>query len=153
MTVPFSENGGFAATNFYLFVPTQDAALSQSYIGIFDPTSFDDPVDGTSYAYRQEDVMPARVPTVRRVVLTYRDLGVAHITVTVQGINDNGNTVVSSVPKTIGTKAATGLLMTAFCDVQLTAFRPQIVVSRPAGGGPLSIVRATMVGEVEEVTL
>ena len=86
MTIPFGENGGFVASTFYLMVPVQSADLSRVYVGIFDPSSFDDPLDPSYYAYRMEDIQPCRVPVVRRVLLTYRDIGVASLIVTLTGV-------------------------------------------------------------------
>jgi len=67
-------------------VPVQSADLSRVYVGIFDPSSFDDPLDPSYYAYRMEDIQPCRVPVVRRVLLTYRDIGVASLIVTLTGV-------------------------------------------------------------------
>lgn len=153
MTVPFSENGGFAVSNSYIFVPVQTADLQRVYIGIFDPASFNDPTDASFYNYRMEDIVPGRVPTIRRVIVVYRDIGVCTLRVTVQGVNDNGAQVSSTKTMQIGSIAATGLLLTAFFDVQLTAFRPQLNLFKAAGAGPFSIVSATLIGEVEENSL
>lgn len=153
MTVPFSENGGFFASNFYLMLPVQTSDLGLVYVGVFDPTSFNDLTDSSYYAYRQEDVNPNRVPTVRRIILTCRDLGATTITVTVQGVNDSGNQVSSSQTVNIGTVAASMLLQTVFVDVQLPCFRPQVTITRAAGAGALSIVRTVMVLEVEDTSL
>jgi hypothetical protein len=153
MAVPFSENGGFLATTFFIFCPTQASDSGASYIGIFDPSSFDDPNNGSSYSYKIEDVIVGRVPTVRRVILVYKDLGPATITVQLSGTNDNNNIVTASVKAKLGTTGATGALLTAFADVTLTAFRPQLTLSRAAGGGPLSIISATLVGEIEDISL
>ncbi len=152
MAAPFSENGGFAATTFFMFVPSI-SSTGQCFISIFDPTSFDDPDDAASYSWRAEDIAIDRVPTVRRVILQYRDLGLATITVTVSGVNDTGNAVSSSSVVKLGTSGASGLIMTAFVDLTMTGYRPQLSISRAAGAGPVSIVAATMVGEVEDVTL
>lgn len=153
MSVPFSENGGFLATTFFLFVPAVRFDTGDPYIGIFDTTDFDDPNAASSYSWRAEDIAVARVPTVRRVILVYTDLGVAKITVTLSGTNDLNNVISASQTVTIGTSGASGAQLTAFVDVALTAFRPQLTISRAAGGGPLSIVSATLTGEVEKSTL
>jgi hypothetical protein len=151
MSVPFSENGGFASSTFYLFVPVQSGG--NVYVGIFDPSNFNDPNDGSYYFYRMEDVQSGRVPVVRRIVVQYRDIGQATITVTVQGTNDNGNAVSSSITLSIGSAAATGLIRTTFADVQIACFHPQLSFSSVAGSGPYSIVSMTMIGEVEDTSL
>lgn len=118
----------------------------------FDMTNFNDATTGSSLAFRVEDIEPNRVPTVRRVILDYIDLGAANIIVTVTGTNDNGATVSSaSVPVLLG-GAADGQMKTKFVDLTLTAFRPQLSWTRAANAGPLSMVRAVMIGESEQVT-
>lgn len=149
---PFGENGGFSATTFYMFVPTTASDSGASFIAIFDPTNFDDADDPSSYSWRAEDLVVARMPTVHRVILIYTDLGAATITVTVSGTNDNGNVVKASQKIKIGTTAATGEQMTKFVDLAITAFRPRVQIDRAAGAGPVSIVSCTMAGEVEDVT-
>lgn len=151
--VPFLENGGFQATAYLLFIPTETITGSNAYIGTFSPGSYDDPVDGSTYSFRQEDVIPNRVPTVRRVVITYRNLGVCTLTVTVGAINDLGVAVIDSQTQQIGDTSADASLRTAFFDLTVTGFRPQLTISRAAGGGPFSIIRASMIGEVEDATL
>jgi hypothetical protein len=153
MTIPFGENGGFTASTFYLMVPVQTSDLGLVYVGIFDVTSFNDPVDSSFYAYRMEDVVTCRVPTVRRVLLVYRDLGLATLTVSISGTDDNNNAVVGTVNVQIGTIAASGAQLTKLIDITVSAFRPQLAWSRAAGGGPISIISATMVGTAEDVTL
>src|SRR6266404_5193402 len=145
-TIPFSENGGFAGTTFFLFVPTQNSGTGASFVSVFDPSSFDDSDDASSYSYKAEDVIVGRVPTVRRVVLVYRDLGIATITVTISGVNDSDNAVSVSATTKIGTSGATGKQLTEFVDVTATCFRPQLTISRAAGAGPVSIVSASMIG-------
>jgi hypothetical protein len=153
MATPFGENGGFAGTTFFLFVPCIATGTGASFISIFDPSNFDDPEDGSSYSWRAEDIIVGRYPVVRRVILVYTDLGVAKLTVSITGTNDQGNIVTARQSVTIGTSGASGALLTAFVDISLTCFRPQLSVSRAAGGGPLSIVSASLIGEYEEVSL
>lgn len=152
MPVPSTENGGFYASSLFLFVPVQ-AFSGAIYVGVYNYANFNDPNDGSSYSYRQEDIAVGRVPTVRRVVLVYRDLGIAKITIQLSGVNDNGQLVTASAPFTIGTAAASTNNLTLLADVTLTAYRPQLTISRAANAGPVSIISATIVGEVEQVTL
>jgi len=151
--VPFLENGGFAATAYFLFVPAVLSAGGNSFIGAFSASNYNDPNDASSYSYRMEDVIVGRMPTVRRVIVVYRNLGVATLTVTVSGTDDNGAVQSSSDTNTIGSSLADGSLGTSFFDIQLAAYRPQITLSRKAGAGPVSIISVTMVGEVEDVSL
>ena len=150
---PIGENGGVFATSWFLFFPMTDLMTGRTFFGILDVESFDDIFDGSSYSYRVEDIGIERVPTVRRVLLVYRDLGLATVTVKLEGTNDNREVVSKSVQKQIGNSIPTRKLLSALVDVQLTCFRPQLTVSRVARGGPFSIISASMVGEAEEVTL
>lgn len=150
---PIGENGGVFATSWLLFVPVTDPVTLNSHIGIFDVDSFDDVYDSSEYSYRVEDVGPSRVPTVRRVLLTYRDLGLAKIKVTISGTNDNLQAVSKTVEKQIGNAVPTGKILTALVDVALTCFRPQLTIHREPRAGNVSVIQAVMVGQIEEVTL
>ena len=151
--LPANENGGLFAPTYYLMIPMQNSATGTCSLYTYDPTSFDDTTDGGYYKYRVEDVSLLRVPTVRRVGIIYRDLGLAKFTVTLTGTNDQRQVVSNSVVVQIGNSIATNALLTILVDITLTAFRPQLSFSRNAGDGPLSIVSATLIGEVEEVSL
>lgn len=153
VAVPFLENGGFSATSYFLFVPTELVAGGNSFIGAFSASNYNDINASSSYSYRMEDVMSGRVPTVRRVIVVYRNLGVATLTVTISGTDDNGAPQSVSATNTIGNVLADNTLATSFFDVQLSVFRPQITLFRPANGGPVSIISTRMIGEVEEVSL
>lgn len=150
-SLPVGENGGVLANTYYLFVPVQDSRTGICYIGFFDVSSFDDTIDGSSYSYRQEDVIRDCVPTVNRVVLTYRDIGQAQLTVTLKGTNDRGEVVSQNVLVQLGNALPTNALLTKIVDIELTAYRPQLILSRAAGGGPFAITSATMRGTVSEV--
>lgn len=147
---PFSEFGGVFGSTYFLFIPSQDSNSLASFLGFFDVSSFDDPKDGSSYSYRVEDTRTDRVPTINRVILTYRDLGLAKLTFTLTGVNDDGKVVSNSVLVQIGNVVATNALLTKFIDLTLTAFRPQLSVSRLPAGGPVSIIRVVLRGEVED---
>ena len=150
--IPFGENGGVFGSTWFLFVPVEDTVTGNCFIGIFDTTSADDQRDGSSYAFRAEDVKYDRVPTVNRIILTYRDLGLATLGLTLRGVNDNGAVVMQTYTVSLGTTAASGVLLTRFVDVQLSAFRPQLILTRIAGSGPIDITHVTIRGEVEDNT-
>lgn len=149
--LPVNENGGVFGSTWFLMVPSQSVTTGLCFVGFFDIDSYDDAVDASYYSYRAEDILPDAVPTVNRVILTYRDLGLAKLTVTLSGTNDNGEVKNNSVKIQIGNKIPTDELLTKFVDIQLTAFRPQLTLSRKAGGGPFCITAVRMMGEVEEV--
>lgn len=139
-------------SSYYAMTPVIEPAGAKT-LRIFDTTNFDDPLVSSAYSFRMEDVVLQRVPTIRRVVLAYHDIGKATIGVTIKGTNDDGDPVSASTTVTIGSAEATGNLLTKFVDLELTAFRPQTSINRTAGAGPLSIATVTLCGEVEEVTL
>lgn len=148
--LPAAENGGVFGSTYFVFMPVVNNITGECYIGVYDISDNDDQVDGSVYAYREEDIISNRQPTVRRVVLQYRDLGVAKLTVTVQGTDHDGNVVSASSKVSLGTKAATGNVLTGFVDLCVSCYRPQIVLSRDAGAGPICITSVTMAGEIGE---
>ena len=123
-------------------------------LGYLNEENFNDANDSGQYIFKAEDILANRVPTIRRVVLTYVDLGVATPQFTINGSNDNGQLVTITKSQQIGTVAASGLLLTAFIDITISCFRPQLTITRPAGAGPVQISTVLIVGTVEtEVTL
>jgi hypothetical protein len=136
----------------YLLVPslgTTGKVLSYYNAGVFD-----DSADAATYIYKAEDIIADRVPTTRRVIVTYIDIGVATLHVTVNAVNDNGVLVTQQAAITIGTVGASGLLATAYADLAVTGYRPQITLFRAAGGGPIAISHVVATGTIEkEVTL
>jgi hypothetical protein len=146
--IPFGEVGGVFGSTYYLFIPVQNIITNACFIGMFDVGSFDDQVDGGFYTYKVEDINQDRMPTVNRVVLTYRDLGPATIFFTVTGVDDNDSKVsANSAQTSIGTAAASQLLLTKFIDLSISCFRPQLSFTRVSG--PVSVVAVTMRGTVE----
>ena len=123
-------------------------------LAYFNELNFNEALDGRSYIFRAEDILADRVPTVRPIIVTYIDLGVATVTATINGVDDNGTPVTAASTVTIGTAAASGNLLTKFIDLQATCFRPQLTLSQVAGGGPFQMSTAVITGTVEkEVTL
>lgn len=105
------------------------------------------------YTFKAEDILADRVPTLRRVVITYVDYGPFTATLTITGINDD-NVVVTTGAKTFtgGTGTfGTLALMTVFVDISITAFRPQLTINVAATKGPLAISTVLMTGTVENM--
>jgi hypothetical protein len=123
-------------------------------LAYFDETNFNDILDARTYIFKAQDILADRVPTTRRVVITYVDLGVATVRATITGVNDQGVLVTASAVVTLGTAGATRRLMTAFFDLAATCFRPQLTISQVANGGPFQLSTAMLTGQIEtEVTL
>jgi hypothetical protein len=118
-------------------------------LAYFNEANFNDVLDSSIYVFKAEDIVGSRVPTVRRVVLTYLDLGTATISVTINGTNDLGAVVSNTVVMSIGNIVPTNSLLTAFVDIELTSFRPQLSISRAPGAGPVVITMSQMIGTVE----
>lgn len=148
--LPVNENGGVFGTTWYLFVPVQAVIGGLCYVGFYDIASHNDPVDGFHYAYRIEDVIPDQTPTVNRVILTYRDLGLAKLTFTLRASNDDGEVISATTEVQIGNAIPTGALLTRQVNISITGFRPQLTITRNANDGPACIVAITMKGECEE---
>lgn len=151
--VPSLGAGTPGSTNMML-LPLVSTTTGKTFLGTFDPSSFNDSQQGSTITFKSEDIVPNRVPTVRRVILTYRDLGQATVTASITVTDDNGvvQTYTAS-PTQIGTPVATGLLLTKFIDIEATGFRPTLSLSRAANGGPLSISTIVMTGTVEKGSL
>ena len=140
------ENGGVIGSTYFLFVPIQDTT-GNCWFGFFDISSFDDPKDGSEYDWRVEDIDTDNVPTVNWVVIDYRDIGAAKINVTIQGVNDNKQVVSKTVTVQIGNVSPTNAILTVRVGISLSAWRPQLKVTRAASSGPVDITRAIMEGE------
>lgn len=136
-----------------ILTPFVSSSSPQYTLAVLDSNNYDDPIDNTTYVFRMEEIKQNCVPTVRRVILEYRDLGLCTVTCIISGTNDNGQIVTNSLKKQIGNKTPTGTILTAFFDLTLTGFRPQIAFTRKPGDGPLCIISTTIVGEHEEVSL
>jgi len=114
---------------------------------------YNDPVSGSSYSFKVEDVLPGRTATISRAIVTYRDLGLVSAAFVLTGTQDNQ--VIGAVPgessitKQLGNATATGILMTTFVDLRLTGQNLQLTVSRAAGAGALSIAKLLLCGRVE----
>lgn len=142
-------------TSLLLFAfPMVDAVTGAPYICAFDPTQgYNDPRDGSQHYFRVEELAPYRTPTVRRVIITYRDMGPCQVTITLNGTNDKQEQVSVSVTVPFGSENPSFTLKTIAADLQLTAMNIQCVISREADGGQVSIAKLTLIGEVEEQTL
>jgi len=122
-------------------------------VGTFDWEDFNTESD-CSYYYRQEDLMPGRHVTVSRIRIVYRDLGAFTLTASVltaqvpTANSDSTKGDVNSQTKTFGGKADSKLY-TDYFDFVTSGERPQLVLTRKALDGPVSIISATMITDVE----
>jgi hypothetical protein len=120
----------------------------------YDPTQgFNDPNSASLYFWRYEQIRPYRQATIRRLMLTYRDLGQVSVTFSITGSTDQGQVISASTTLGFGNKVPTNRLLTTPVDILLTCIMPQVSVFRDKGAGPLSIVQLVPVGVVEETEL
>jgi hypothetical protein len=107
------------------------------------------------YTFKMEDVVMERVPTIHRITLSAYNLSVVTLTFTLTGVDDTGAVVTATTTKTFGTGVfgafPAGPIITVFVDLSLTAFRPQLTITRAPGpeAGAFSIVSVLLSGNVE----
>jgi len=149
-------NGGMAAPLGVALYPVCTLAGNTGLFYFFDTTNYNDPLSPSYYTWKQEDIIAGRMPTCNRVIISYRDLGVANITVTLSGMvgqTDSNNACTPSLmvrPLTIGTTNATGLICTVNFGISLSAANLQLRVDRAADAGPVSITKIRLEGRVEK---
>jgi hypothetical protein len=151
--VNISNGGVFAMSKAALF-PVINSLDGRCEFMAFDVGAVpDDQNNDSAYTFKVEDVQPFRQPTIRRVLISYLDLGKVTITVTISVTNDDQE--VETFPKqvTLGNNPPTNRIMTQKVDIVATGMNQQLSITREAGAGPLSISKVLMVGEVEEVKL
>jgi hypothetical protein len=149
-TVTTPSNGGMLAPLNILAIPC--TLFLNPVVLTLDPTNFDDQANGSTYSWKVEDVIAGRQPTINRVIISYRDLGVATITVTLSGNDDSGNALSINQVATIGTVAGSKKILSVVLGLALTAQNLQLNVTRPPAGGPVSITKVRMEGKVEMTT-
>ena len=138
-------NGGITAFERIGLYPMSDGNL-----WAFDPNSgYNDPLDGSSYFWRVEEIAVGRKPTISRIFCTYRDLGQVTTVWTLTAVDDSQKVVTNSATRVLGNTVPTGYLMTAEIDLPLSGMNMQLSVSRKAGAGPLSIAKVKVCGRVE----
>ena len=145
---PGPSNGGTAAPIGLLLIPAQQ--FNTQVVLTFDTNNFNDPSSESFYFWKVEEVIAGRTPSCTRQIIQYRDLGVATVTFTLSGYDQNTQAPTStSFPATIGTVAATGKIATLILGMNLTAQNLQFSMERDPGAGPVSLVSVELMGRVE----
>jgi hypothetical protein len=147
-TVTNASNGGMSIPLNLFLIPAENFS-GLSVIWTFDTTDFNDIAFGSFYSWKVEDVLAGRTPTISRVIISYRDLGVATLTATLTGTDDAANVITSTQDIQIGTVAASGRICSQLVGIALTGQNLQLSVERLANGGPVSITKVRMEGRVE----
>lgn len=153
-------NGGVSQTSRVTLYPMLNAQTGIVSFFSFDPNNgYNDPAASSFYTFKVEEVIQGRTPTISRVVVSYRDLGQVSAVFTLTGTNDaqqvvgglTGNGSMQVVQ--LGNALPTGKIMTVLIGISLTAQNIQLMVTRAAGAGPLSITKILMCGRVENAEL
>jgi len=153
--MPASNGGTAAPLNMILIPATVFSGGFQGAMYTFDPTNFNDPNSASFYDFKVEDVIAGRTPTISRVIISYRDFGVASIFVNLSGVigikdsNQPNTPVNASATLSIGSVAATEIICTVIWGITLSAANLQFSVVRPANAGQVSITKVRMEGKVE----
>jgi IPT/TIG domain len=149
-TVTNPSNGGMAAPLNLLVIPCQIFGAQE--VQSFDTSNFNDNSFGSFYNWKVEEIAAGRTPSCTRQIIIFRDLGIATITATLSGYNQNlaANPFVSvSETFTMGTAGATQKLGAAVRGLSLTAQNLQYTITRGGGAGPVSITKVRLEGRVE----
>jgi hypothetical protein len=151
--VPPSNGGVFAAQQQALF-PCLNIVSGLTEYRTFDPTQgFNDPNAGSFYEWRAEQSRPYRQATIRRVIVTFTDLGQVTTTWTLTGSTDFGQPITQSTSVGFGNSPPSGEVLTVPVDLTLTGLNLQLSVTRAPNAGPLSIVQVVLIGTIERNTL
>jgi hypothetical protein len=144
-------NGGVNTTSRLTLFPMFDIRNKAVGFYAFDPSGgFNDPNSGGFYSFKVEEIIPGRVPTVRKIIAVYRDLGLASASFSLSGTNDQQQVVGPLItPVLFGNLVPTGKLMTKLIDIQITAMNLQLTIGRLPNGGPLSFAKIILCGNVE----
>lgn len=152
-----TSTGGIAGFIGLLMFPVL-LSNGSSQFSTFDIDNFDTEED-CHYESRQEDVAIGRNVTVHKVLVVYKNLGVANFTVDVEAFvrEDNGRSEGSFVRNKlgpikmkIGSKKADNKIRTKFAYINVVGERPQVIIDRQKNSGPLCIISATPVGTMVE---
>lgn len=143
-----ASNGGLTSPLGVMLIPSVNISGIGSYYWL-NPANFNDPSSASSYSFKVEDVLAGRTPTISRIIVSYRDLGVATITLTLSGIDDNQAVQTNSITVNIGTTLATKKVCTLIVGLALSANNLQLTITRLANAGPVSITKIRMEGRVD----
>ena len=117
----------------------------------FDPTlGFNDPSNPSNYSFKVEPVAAGATPTVSKIIVTYRDLGLVTVTFTLTATTDDQKIVSNSVTVILGNLIPTGRIMTRNdIGLTLTGQNLQLSLSRAANAGSLALVELVLVGRLD----
>jgi hypothetical protein len=146
-------NGGISQLASIAMMVMQNPVTGFCGAYAFDPLfGFNDPLNPSMHSYKVEEVMHGRTPTVTRLLVTYRDLGIVQVVFTFSFTNDAGQVQSSSINATLGNNPSTNKLLTKmlFPNSAITGQNLQLTINRAANAGPLSIAKITICGKIEK---
>jgi len=158
--VATTSNGGVNALTTADLYPMVDLN-GNAYFYTFDPTQgYDDIYAASTHFFRVEDAQPYRVPTIRWVTLTYINLGICNLTLTItyctivpdeklgtEAPQINSQTVKAIIGSATNLKS---IMTQRIAFPVISGMNFQLSIVRPAGGGPLSLTKVTIAGTVED---
>jgi hypothetical protein len=151
-----TSTGGLSGNNYRLLMPLFDSVFDKTYCAFIDADN-NDSEEEAFYLFKQEDVMPSRFVSVHKLIVMYRELGVANFSVGIQVYNRQVNkfyqkSMALEIParKQKGFPFPDGTLREMPVDFVIEGERPQIFIRRKANSGPLCITRIHMIGKADQ---
>jgi hypothetical protein len=144
-------NGGISQGSRISAYPMVTVVTGIGGLYTFDPTlGLNDMNNPVNYFFKVEEISPGTTPTISKVIVVYRDLGLVTVTFTLTGTNDDQKIVSNSVKVTLGNANATGRIMTRNdIGLTLTGQNLQLSINRAPGAGNLALIKLVLVGTVE----
>ena len=145
-----SSNGGFMAPLGLELIP------GNNVFWYYNTANFNDTNSPSYWYWKVEPLAAGRVPTINRVIILYRDFGVAtpeliinYMTSTTNPLTPN-TPQTSTTPLTIGTTLASGKICALIQGVNVTGTNLQVGIYRAANAGPVSITNLRVQGGFED---
>lgn len=152
-----SSNGQVLAIAYIVFYPCFNLVTGKTEYRTFDvKLPFNDPTLGSFYFWKIEELLAYRNPTVRTVIVTYKDVGIVNTVWTITAAQDDQSVISQSVKMQLGNAIPTNRLLAQridFSNPPVTGQLVQLSVFREANAGPLQIAKVVMQVEIEESTL
>lgn len=150
-----TSTGGVVGLLPFLIVPFFDNRTGKFIFAKYDSADFNCEED-CIYNFRQEDLQTGRNIDVSKIYIQYRDIGEVKFDVIVTATLYNRKTKKSKIVHdeleniVVGNKKPTKKIYSLFVDLKVTGERPQLSIVRKKDAGPLSIIKAMMIGDSSE---
>lgn len=150
--VPVS--GGLTGSTGLVVIPGQDSS-GAGLVLQYDPTNNFNTEADSVVKFRIEETEGSQV-TIKRLRIKYRNLGKCNLNVQFFGMFSASklvSVVLGNTNSRNGTRlpisaTSDGRIYNAYVDLVFTDESPQLVITRPANGGPLSIISVTLLGDI-----